>query len=107
MDEHHDAVALFVAAFLRKEATRRHCDVEHLAPMFDDAFDLAMSCLNLGIDVGERLAYERTTVVSPATGVKSWDDEKTPTYPPGHPHASPSQRPTRKPPPIPPQKKRL
>lgn len=54
-------VRLAVATFLQREANRRRCHVEDLAPMVEDAFDLALE----GLRIGDELAHMRKTPVAP------------------------------------------
>lgn len=91
MEAEREIVALAVAAFLKREADRRRCNVNDLAPMVGDAFDLALECLRLG----DERAHERPTLVDgvqPVSGVFSFDDEITERYPAGHPLAQPRRK---------------
>lgn len=75
-------MALFVAAFLAREARRRGCTVDDLAPMVDDAFELALQSFREGeLRERERSQHERPTRPEPLpAGLWCDDDEATPTY---------------------------
>lgn len=66
----HDLVDLEAAAFLQREADRRHCDVEDLEPMVADVRQTMLRCMQVGIDH----AHECDTLVD-VTPVGTWDAE--------------------------------